>query len=155
MTKIFFLLLVVLAFSSFGQAGETLTDLSSKLANVDTDGDGKTDLWRSFSPTGDLKEAKYDLNGDGKEDKWVLYGVGNTRKEADTNFDGVKDERETKLYNDDGMIKSTLEKLNQNKWEVVEEVEVKRSGQKAQKFLVKKFSAGKLIEEKLLDTIID
>jgi hypothetical protein len=55
----------------------------------DLNGDGKIDLWQEFGPDGQLVEERFDFDFDGRVDERVIYEKGQiVRKELAFGFDG-------------------------------------------------------------------
>ena len=85
---------LALIFMGVSSVSASLLDqLDSKTPTVDSDGDGKIDIWRTFDSAGKLLSAAYDNNGDGQPDEWIRYEGAATIREISSHFDGKVDER--------------------------------------------------------------
>lgn len=71
---------------------QLLAFLSDKGVNLDLNGNGKDDYWRTYK-RGRIHKVKYDLNEDGKMDGYILMSKKGFRKKIkkDSNFDGSFD----------------------------------------------------------------
>jgi len=133
---------------SFSSNVENLIDeLESKQAQVDTDGDGRVDLWRAFDKNGKILTLNSDDDGDGKPDLWTVFSPNKIVTLRDTESNGNRDWRKTEILNNNGqMIQQTIETKKKESWQTEEEWELVENPKNPKKpmYRVKRFVAGKV-----------
>ncbi|MBI2519152.1 MAG: hypothetical protein HYV97_01990 [Bdellovibrio sp.] len=124
----------------------TTRALDSHPTEIDSDGDGKTDIWQTFSWNGKLESATYDNDFDGKADEWLKIEA--SKKERIQLSDSNKNLRQkiTELMDDAGITQQiiTESETSKDQWELR-----KRQTYLAAKkiYKIEIFQNGKLKEE--------
>jgi hypothetical protein len=103
----------------------TVQNLDARPTSIDSNEDGKADIWQEFSLTGKLMAAQYDIDFDGKIDEWLTYN-----KDFKERIVMKKHEQHNKLikrktiehFSQNGNIKSIeiFDELSNEQWQLVE-----------------------------------
>jgi hypothetical protein len=109
--------LVATADSARAAGGDEVVELlGSRAPEVDSDGDGRADVFRSFDSQGRITRIQYDLNADGKADEEVLFGDRESVRLRDGDLDGEFDERVTETYSGERLLRQTTESKTGSQW---------------------------------------
>jgi hypothetical protein len=119
---------------------EVQRQIESNVPEIDTNGDGKIDLWRTFDAGGKIVEIRYDNNADAQPDEWIRYSPNRTIREIARSFNGLIDERDTQEFERNFLIRRRKETLVAGNWKTVElwEVQPNRKVAKVTRWLSQK-----------------
>jgi hypothetical protein len=110
---------------------EIQASVESREPEVDTDGDGRVDMWRTYAMGGTLQSIAYDNNADGKPDEWVRYGDGVETRELARWNNGLINEKERKHFKSGILVKRVKELLTKGKWQTLETWQLQPGGKVA------------------------
>ena len=98
----------------------TASALDAHPTEIDSNGDGKTDIWQNFSWNGKLKSAIYDTDFDGKPDEWL--SIDDAKKVRLQLIDEAKNlrKRTTENMDESGVTTQiiTENEISMDKWEL-------------------------------------